>query len=111
MAWHLLGNLSDFPEPDQGGKEFVIEGQLVAVFRAAEERIFAIDGMCAHQGGPLSQGTLDQKCLTCPWHGWQYDITTGHNVLTGKKMLEVYAVEVRYGEVWIEMGVSDCGSH
>lgn len=103
MTWHRVCEFADLPAAEKGGAEFVVAGNLIAVFRLRDEQVAAIDGMCAHQGGPLAQGKLDGRCLTCPWHGWQYDITNGHNVLTDKPMLSVYAVEVRDGEVWIEL--------
>jgi nitrite reductase/ring-hydroxylating ferredoxin subunit len=84
------------------GKEFLVEGQIVAVFRT-DQGVFAIEGMCAHQGGPVAQGELNGNCVTCPWHGWQYDICSGINLLTHKKMLLDFAVEVREEEVWIDV--------
>ncbi|MEZ6078302.1 MAG: Rieske (2Fe-2S) protein [Pirellulaceae bacterium] len=58
---------------------------------------------CAHQGGPIAQGRLDGQCVTCPWHGWQYDITNGKNLLTGKQMLECFEVERRGDAVWVNI--------
>jgi nitrite reductase/ring-hydroxylating ferredoxin subunit len=40
-------------------------------------RIFAIDATCPHRGGPLVEGDLDGSVVTCPWHGWRWDVTTG----------------------------------
>lgn len=100
MAWKLA---CKFDELEEGqGKEFAIQGNVVALFRQGDD-VQAVDGMCAHQGGPIAQGQLDGNCVTCPWHGWQYDISTGCNLLTGRKMLETFAVEIRDGEVWIEL--------
>jgi nitrite reductase (NADH) small subunit len=84
------------------GREFLVDGQIIAVFRTSEA-VYAIDGMCAHQGGPIAQGKLDGNCVTCPWHGWQYNICTGVNLLTQKKMLQDFAIEVRSNEVWIDL--------
>lgn len=82
----------------------MIGSNVIAVFLTSEG-VFAVDAMCAHQGGPLAQGKLNGKCLTCPWHGWQYNVTSGTNMLTGRKMLATYRVEVRGEEggeeVWI----------
>ncbi len=100
MAWFELCSAAEVPSGS--AKEFVIGQQIIAVFHT-DNRFFALDGMCAHQGGPLAQGAVDGHCLTCPWHGWQYDITNGQNLLTGKQMLETYAIEVRDGTLWIEM--------
>ena len=100
MTWHLAGKAADW-EPGQG-KELLIGGRIVAVFRT-EEKFYAIDGMCAHQGGPIAQGQHDHNCITCPWHGWQYNIADGVHLLTQKKMLDCFQVELRGDEVWIEM--------
>ena len=100
MAWHRVCLLNELDETH--GSEFVVAGYVVAVFKRGTE-VRAIDGMCAHQGGPLAQGSLDGKCLTCPWHGWQYDIQTGCNLLTGKRMLNVFEVEQRDDSVWIDV--------
>ena len=52
---------------------------MVAVANVAGE-FHVIDGLCPHQGGPLGTGTLCGTVLTCPWHGWQFDVTTGKPV-------------------------------
>ena len=103
MSWHSVCKIDELPPTGDGGKEFVVAGHVLAVFRCADGQLRAIDGMCAHQGGPLAQGKLDDRCLTCPWHGWQYDITTGQNLLTHKKMLETYSLKICDGQVWIEL--------
>lgn len=100
MSWQKLCSLEELPLGE--GKEFLVEGRVIAAFRTADG-LRAVDGMCAHQGGPIAQGQLDHNCVTCPWHGWQYDVTTGNNVLTGKKMLDTFVLEVRDNEVWIQL--------
>jgi nitrite reductase/ring-hydroxylating ferredoxin subunit len=100
MTWHKL---CDVEELNSGtGREFLVAGRIVAAFRNGQQ-IYAIDGMCAHQGGPIAQGALDGQCVTCPWHGWQYDITTGVNLLTKKRMLECFPVDVRDKQVWVDV--------
>ncbi len=100
MSFHRICDLDELTI-DQG-KEFLIEGKVIAVFRRADDQVFAIDGMCAHQGGPIAQGLLSGNCITCPWHGWQYDISSGTNLLTQKKMLACFPTQVRDGAVWID---------
>lgn len=100
MAWHRLGEMDALREV--GGTEFTLDGKVIAVFKIGE-RLFAVDGMCAHQGGPIAQGQLDGTCVTCPWHGWQYDVTNGCHLLTGKSMLDVFPIEQRDREIWIEL--------
>jgi nitrite reductase (NADH) small subunit len=92
----------------QGGVvESVVDGNVIAVFRT-QDGLFAIDGVCMHQGGPIAKGKIqmakghngnDSLCVTCPWHGWQYDLKTGCNMATGKPMLSVYRVEEIDGQI------------
>ena len=50
-------------------------------------------------GGPLGRGKLDGCVVTCPWHGWQYDVRTGENEFDRAIKLETYEVVVEDGEV------------
>ena len=54
-----------------------VEGRWIALFNV-EGAYHALDALCLHQGGPLAEGTLSSQCIvTCPWHGWQFDVRTG----------------------------------
>ncbi len=88
----VVGKQSEWPVGS--AREVLFQNRVLAVFRT-EDGFFAVDGMCAHQGGPIAQGHLDGHCVTCPWHGWQYDIRNGCNLLTGKAMLDCFGVELR----------------
>lgn len=80
------------------GKEVVAEGLPIAVFRF-EGVLYALDGMCAHQGGPIGRGKVEGGCVTCPWHGWQYKLENGNNAATGKPMLSAYPIREVAGKV------------
>ena len=69
-----VGRIADFT-PGQG-RMVDVSGRHVAVFRLGDE-LFAIDNMCLHRGGPLCDGDIDNGVVTCPWHGWSYEIRTG----------------------------------
>ncbi len=56
-----------------------VAGQEVAIFNV-EGTIYAMGGTCTHQGGPLGEGDLEGTVVTCPWHGAQFDVTTGQVV-------------------------------
>lgn len=70
----------------------------IAVFHC-EAGFFATQGKCLHMQGPLGHGRLDGCVLTCPWHGWQYDVRTGENEFDHALALETYEVVVEDGEV------------
>ena len=67
--------------PEGGSAEVVAEGIVFAVFKV--DGVFhVLDGICPHAGGPLGKGMLRGCVVTCPWHGWQFDVTTGHHQLS-----------------------------
>ena len=53
-----------------------IEGKRIALFNLGGE-IFAIDDVCTHSGGPLSEGTIEGDAIECPWHGARFSIRSG----------------------------------
>lgn len=77
-------------------------GQIVALFRVNGE-LFAMDGMCPHAGGPLAQGEVRGNVVTCPWHGWQFDVTTGKHCLNPRVQHRCFPVKVEAGEVFVEV--------
>lgn len=64
--------------PPGSGCERVADERMVALFNV-DGQIHALDGVCPHQGGPLGKGRLTGCVVTCPWHGWQFDVRTGQH--------------------------------
>ena len=77
------------------GEGIVVEhGELsIAVFNV-EGSYLAIDNTCCHRGGPLGEGDLEGSVVTCPWHGWQYDVVSGECLSSPGEFATRYAVEV-----------------
>jgi nitrite reductase (NADH) small subunit len=69
-----VGQIADFTAGQ--GKMVVVNGRHVALFRLGDD-FYALDNMCLHRGGPLCEGFIDNNVVTCPWHGWSYEIKTG----------------------------------
>ena len=65
------------------GQSIVIklENKSIAIFNTGK-RFYAINNACPHLGGPLNEGTLEDEVVTCPWHGWQYDLKSGCPITT-----------------------------
>ena len=80
----------------------IVGNERVAVGRCGEG-IFAFADHCTHRGGPLSDGALVGCTVQCPWHGSQFDITTGR-VIAGpaEEKIKLYEVEIRRGEVYVQ---------
>jgi nitrite reductase/ring-hydroxylating ferredoxin subunit len=74
----------------------------VALARVGDE-FYAVQHACLHLSGPLGEGKLEECVVTCPWHGWQYDVRTGKNEFDLAIQLQTYEVRVENGEVKIEI--------
>ena len=76
-------------------------GERIVLARVGES-VYACGDTCAHQGGPLSDGKLVGSRLTCPWHGWMYDVRTGACLMPSRgKPVPSYPVRLDGGDVWI----------
>jgi nitrite reductase/ring-hydroxylating ferredoxin subunit len=67
---------------------------------------YALRNSCLHRGGPVCTGTLENNILICPWHGFQYDVTNGRLIEDPSAKLATYPVEVRDGEVHLQIPVT-----
>jgi nitrite reductase/ring-hydroxylating ferredoxin subunit len=84
-------------------REFQVDGKAVALANVGG-KFYAINNTCLHRGGPLGQGFLDGGVVTCPWHGWQYDVTTGKIVQNPSVGVDCYPLEVRGEDIFIDCG-------
>ncbi len=98
--WTPLAKVSDCPPGT--GLELVAGDRIVALFNVAGQ-FFALDGVCPHQGGPLGKGLLAGCVLTCPWHGWQFDVRTGVSLLNARIAQERFALRVEGEQILIEL--------
>ncbi len=74
-----------------------IGSQDIAVLRLTDGSLHAIEDACLHAGGPLHEGTLDGAIVTCPWHGWKFDVRDGSCSLNPCVKLACYGVRERDG--------------
>jgi nitrite reductase (NADH) small subunit len=73
--WLDIGTLDDIPR--QGARTVATRHGDIAVFRTLGDEIFALDDRCPHKGGPLSQGIVHGRSVTCPLHHWVIDLASG----------------------------------
>ena len=73
--WIAIGAINDIPL--RGARCVKTPQGKIAVFRTAEDEVFAIDDHCPHKGGPLSQGIVHGTAVTCPLHNWVISLETG----------------------------------
>ena len=79
-----------------------VEGHSIALFQH-EGAIYATDNQCPHMGYPLVRGRVRQGVLSCDWHGWSYDMEGGGCFTGGCDDLATFPVEVRNGDVYIDV--------
>ncbi len=87
--------------PESRARIFPVGGERVAVFRY-EGKISALSNVCQHQNGPLGEGRVIDGCVTCPWHGYQYDPSTGRSPEPFEERVPTFRVEVRDGVIWLD---------
>ena len=62
--------------PNGEGKLVRVKRKWIALFRVDGE-VFALNNICPHQGAPLAKGLVNNRTVTCPLHGWEFDLRTG----------------------------------
>ena len=75
----------------------------IAVFRNAEDEVFALQDECPHKKGPLSQGIVHGRKVACPLHNWNIQLEDGCAVAPDQGCTKSYVVKVQDGEVFLQL--------
>ena len=84
------------------GKVIDAENEQIALFNI-EGTYHAIDNICQHAGGPLGEGSTEGNVVTCPWHAWEYDVTSGACLTNPNVQQRSYPVTVEGNDIFIEL--------
>ena len=103
MTWKAVCSVDDIPV--LGARRVTREASVIpiAVFRNAEDKVFALLDRCPHKGGPLSQGIVHGERVTCPLHEWVIDLRSGHAVGADTGCTPAFAARVTEGRVEIDI--------
>jgi len=101
--WVRVASLADLSPGTSA--EAVAGDRIVALFNV-EGTIYALDGVCPHQGGPLGEGALVGCEVTCPWHGWQFDVRTGQHQFSPSVRQPTLPVRIEGDSVLVDIAVS-----
>ena len=101
IIWIDIGAVSDIPR--RGARRVPSPQGDIAVFRTGDGEVFALFDRCPHRGGPLSQGIVHGRTVTCPLHAWTIDLATGQptGADVGKGCAPTAPLEVREGRVFL----------
>lgn len=101
IVWTAVGRVEDIP---QRGSRTVRTGRgNIAIFRTLNDDVFALEDRCPHKGGPLSQGIVHGKRVTCPLHNWVIELATGEAVAPDKGCAHTIPVQVVDGMIHIAL--------
>lgn len=95
--WTEIAALDDIPK--RGARVVRTDTVDIAVFRTADDRVFALKDECPHRKGPLSQGIVHDTTVTCPLHNWKIDLASGEARAPDKGCSRRYPVKVENGRV------------
>ena len=102
MAFVKVASVNDVPEGE--GKVVTANGKEIALFKQGGN-FYAIDNTCKHMGGALGEGWLEDAIVTCPLHGWRYDIKSGQcEMFPGSDIkVDTFPVKVEGNDVLVDV--------
>jgi nitrite reductase/ring-hydroxylating ferredoxin subunit len=83
------------------GMVVVAKGIRVALFRHEDGTLYALRNQCPHMGGELGEGVLNGDIVTCPWHGWQFDVKTGVLTFNPREKVPTYEVKIEGTDILV----------
>ncbi|HEY5312344.1 MAG TPA: Rieske 2Fe-2S domain-containing protein [Pirellulales bacterium] len=98
--WVTIARVDECPPGE--ALERVAGERIIALYNV-DGTFFALDGVCPHQGGPLARGCLSGATVTCPWHGWQFDVRSGQHQLSRTLRQPQFEVRVEQGQVLVHV--------
>ena len=96
--FYEVADLKDIP--DNCGKGIWLQGENIAIFKY-DQKLSAVHNVCKHQQGPLAEGMIVEGCITCPWHGYQYQPEDGQAPPPFTEKLKTYRIKVLNDKVWV----------
>lgn len=97
IVWYAVCTLADIPP--RGARTVRWGGREIAVFRTADDHVFALENKCPHKGGPLSEGIVHGRKVACPLHNWVIDLESGQATGADHGCAEEFAVKIEDGTI------------
>ncbi len=84
-------------------KSYKILGRYIGIIKDEDGSFRAMEMGCKHQGADLSQGIIRNHVITCPWHGWQYDLRDGHCLKGVDTALRPYGIQIIGEDIYVSL--------
>jgi len=101
VSWVDIGTLNDIPL--RGSRIVKSPAGCIAIFRTAEDEVFATSNTCAHKQGPLSEGIVHDRKVTCPLHNWVFSLETGEAQGADEGQIATYPVKIEGGRLLLDI--------
>ncbi len=101
--WIEVGTIEDIPV--LGARVVSTAEGNIGVFRTVDDEIFALRDECPHEKGPLSQGIVHGKRVTCPLHNWNIELDSGEAVAPDEGCAARYPVKIESGKIFLSLTV------
>ena len=99
--FHRMCSVAELPA-EGTATELSAGGRSLCVVRVAGQ-ISAMDNVCPHRGAPLSEGTIEEGRLVCPWHAWAFDPRTGQANDSADDRVQIYDIQVDGNDVYAKV--------
>ena len=109
--WVEVGRLDDIPQRGARRVTGADAGVPIAVFRTAEDSVFALVDRCPHRAGPLSEGIVQGCAVACPLHGWVIRLDSGEAEAPDEGSVQKIAVKLVQGRIWLSLPASRTARH
>ncbi|MEC7963476.1 MAG: nitrite reductase small subunit NirD [Pseudomonadota bacterium] len=101
MSWLDIGPVDQIPL--RGARVVKTRLGCVALFRTGEDEVFATSDRCPHKGGPLSEGIVHGRAVTCPLHNWVFSLESGEAQGADEGAIDTYPVRVEQGNILLDV--------
>ena len=101
ISWITVGSVEDIPR--QGARVVRTGFGDIALFRTVTDEVYALEDRCPHAGGPLSQGIVHNRRVTCPLHNFVIELESGRAVAPDEGCTHAYPVKVENGIVLLSV--------
>ncbi len=100
--WIEIGHIDEIPR--LGSRVVKTSSGKIAVFRNSDDEVFALGDRCPHKGGPLSEGMISGKTVTCPLHNWKIQLDTGEAVAPDEGCTNTYPIKIKEDIIFLQLG-------
>ena len=100
MSWIDIGHIDDVPL--RGARLVKTPVGCIAIFRTEMDEVFAAANTCPHKGGPLSDGIVHGRKVTCPLHNWVFSLETGQAQGADEGKIATYPVQLENGRILLD---------